>query len=128
MKDFTPWSPGRTIELNRFDALVVVIVTTLLAIIAAPNRSNSFDPQPVDSWTGRGVENLYSIPQIPSRSGHQVEIRSANPDASLSRQTLRPTPALVANAPYIARWSYYLNNDQLPSQATQQTIGNVSVL
>ncbi|MFM7470162.1 MAG: hypothetical protein LVS60_07560 [Nodosilinea sp. LVE1205-7] len=124
MKDFTPWSPGRTIELNRFDALVVVIVTTLLAMIAAPNRSTSFYPQQVDTWSGRGIENLYSIPQNPGRSGQQVEIRSAKPVFSLAQGNLKPAPTMVANSPYgarpyIAQWSYYLTDDQPRSQATE---------
>ncbi len=124
MKDFTPWSPGRSIELNRFDALVVVIVTTLIAIIAAPNRSNSFYPQDVDPWSGRTIGNIDSTPQIPVRSGQQVEIRSANPDFSLANKNLKLPEDLVAKAPYVARWSYYLSD----RQSGLPTIGEVPIL
>ena len=124
MKDFTPWSTDRSIELNRFDALVVVIVTTLLAIIAAPSRSNSFYPPDVDTWSGRSIGNVYSIPQTPVRSGQQVEIRSANPGFSLANQDLKLPEKLVAKAPFIARWSYYLSDHQ----SDLQTIRDVSIL
>ena len=109
MKDLDFLSTHQPIDLNRFDAIVIVIIAAVLTLIADPNRSPSFAPQGQQPLNRDNIEDAHWMAPSSTQPGHQTEIRSLAPSSVLGENSLESSQTLMAstNNTNIAQWSYY---------------------
>jgi hypothetical protein len=106
MKDLYPLPTHHSIGLTRFDGIVVMIVATVLALIAAPNRSPSLAPPGEQTLNRDGIEDTHWVTPPSMQPGRQTEIRSLTPSPLLGEAPSQPPQVLMVNT-HIAQWSYH---------------------
>ena len=125
MKDLYSLSTHQPIGLTRFDAIVVVIIGTVLTLIAIPNRSSSFAPQGEQRLHHDPIQDAHWLAPSSIQPGHQTEIRSLAPDSLLGEESVNPPQVLMAssNNTHIAQWSYYSPDMGTGTRVTKDILG-----